>query len=548
MMREPESANQPFIGTETRTDEVQRALLERPKFSIRMRIILSFLIYFFLVCGITAVSLKHLYQIREKQQLLEQKQSAFEKGERFGEKIGAFILEIQQARRYEKNYFLYRTNLYEAFDSVHRAHSILPKNNGESLAGQRQEALENIEQNLARYEKLLEQLVDLSKKPETNRDSEAEIAIESQLRHYGSTIIEEGSAIIEDTSAIIDEQRLAVHNVRADIQSLERSAITTSFGLLVFALVVMVYIAFFLAHHIVVRIGRMVEYTQRIAAGDFSPIKPARKYRDEFSNLAIAINRMLHEIQHRQKESVEYSKMAAVGTLTAGIAHELNNPLNNISITTEAMMEAFDDYSSEEKKKMLEDIFTQIERAGAVVRNLLDFTRAKKFSLMPLSVEEVVNSTVKLIKNEITINRIELAMNFEQNLPRINGNLQSLQQVFLNMFLNAIQAMPEKGKLTVDVRNIETDKVIRINITDSGIGIPPENLSKIFQPFFTTKNPGEGTGLGLSVSYGIIREHKGKIDVKSEVGYGTTFSVFLPYNNIEGYRIISVANEGEKIE
>jgi two-component system NtrC family sensor kinase len=235
---------------------------------------------------------------------------------------------------------------------------------------------------------------------------------------------------------------------------------------------------------------------------------------------------MLHELKLRQDQLMHSGKMVAVGTLTSGIAHELNNPLNNIGITTEALIDGFKDNSDEDNLKMLEQIYTQVERASSTVKNLLDFTRKEQPAFTSVSIQKIMESTIKLIENELKLGGIDFDMDLEDGLPEITGNPRNLQQVFLNLFLNTIQAMPDGGRLGVRIR--VDDGFVRTDVSDTGVGIPPENLDKVFDPFFTTKEPGQGTGLGLSVSYSIIDSHGGKIAVESKVGEGTTFSVFLP--------------------
>jgi signal transduction histidine kinase len=294
-------------------------------------------------------------------------------------------------------------------------------------------------------------------------------------------------------------------------------------------LFVMAYIASFLIRSVLQPLGRFVQYAARIGGGDYSPILPTRKYRDEFSNLAIAINEMLSDLVLRQQELTQSGKMAAVGTLTSGIAHELNNPLNNIGITTEALIDGYAEYSDEQRLKMLDQIYTQVERASGTVRNLLDFTRKEQSVFTTVSITEIIQSTARLVGNELKLAGIELSLDLEEGLPKIKGNPRNLQQVFLNLFLNAIQAMPEGGTLGVRARTGE-DGFLRVDVSDDGIGIPADQLDKIFEPFFTTKDPGKGTGLGLSVAYTTIEAHHGRITVESKVGEGTTFSVFLRSN------------------
>jgi len=281
-----------------------------------------------------------------------------------------------------------------------------------------------------------------------------------------------------------------------------------------------------MAHQIIRPFGRFERYTQQIAAGDFSPIQPTRKYRDEFTNLALALNRMLKELKEREEQLIQSRKMAAIGSLTAGIAHEINNPLNNISLTIEALIDEFGEWADAEKLEMLRDAFAQVERAAVTVANLLDFTRRDETSFALLSVNDVIRSTANIVRNEVTLNNIHLVMNLSDDLSPIMGNQHNLQQVFLNLFLNAIQAMPDGGELRVTSNR--QDSVVRIDVSDTGKGIPEEILEKIFDPFFTTKEVGKGTGLGLSVSFGIIEKHHGTIRVENRVPKGANFIVTLP--------------------
>jgi signal transduction histidine kinase len=218
--------------------------------------------------------------------------------------------------------------------------------------------------------------------------------------------------------------------------------------------------------------------------------------------------------------------MAAVGTLTAGVAHELNNPLNNISLNAEALIENFDAYTDLQKRRMLDDIVHQVERASGTVRNLLDFTRVERPVCVPVSVIEIGRGAYRLVANEAELGGVEFRLEMPEDLPRIDGSPRDLQQVFLNLFLNAIQAMPEGGTLTV--RGRTAGESVEVEVTDTGVGIPEESLGSIFDPFFTTKELGAGTGLGLFVSYGTIEKHRGRVEVRSAVGRGTTFTVVLP--------------------
>jgi signal transduction histidine kinase len=292
-------------------------------------------------------------------------------------------------------------------------------------------------------------------------------------------------------------------------------------------------ITFFFTRALMDPIRRFQAYTRRIAQGDFSLIRPARAYRDEFSELALAVNQMLAEFQTNQEKLIQAGKLTAMGTITSGIAHELNNPLNNVAITTEALMEDFKALSDEEKWRLLQDIYFETERAGEIVKSLLDFTRDERPDLVPVDLLEVIEATRRIAQNEMVLNDVRFELRAPPGLPPVRGAANQLRQVFLNLFLNAVQAMPGGGPLTVEVMAERGSDRLCVEVRDEGIGIPPEHMPHVFDPFFTTKEPGKGTGLGLSICYSIIQKHGGTIEATSERGRGTTFHVCLPLANGE---------------
>jgi len=477
----------------------QEALIHRPRISIRLRIALGFLATFLFTCAITIAAMVFISEVEQRQ--------------RFLERAANFEFEIQQARRFEKNWFLYGTSLYDALNIVQNAENLLNDFKDDMRKTIGEHACNNITYNLTRYKQTLEKLDALAKSGSTAPQDRQ--AIESELRQFGA-------AIVTNASDAVDQERLRIH-------SWLHTAMAVAVAALILVLVFVTFIAAFIARVVLKPFGRFEEYTRRIAAGDFSLIPPARRYRDEFTNLVIALNHMLMELKSREEQLIQSRKMAAVGNLTAGIAHELNNPLNNISLTAEALINEFDEWGRDEKLRMLNAIFTQVERAGATVANLLAFTRRGKSSFQDLSINDVVNSTLKLVGNETNLNKIHLDLDLGSNLPKVNGNANNLQQVFLNLFLNAVQAMTDGG--TLRIRSYVESGALQLDISDTGVGIPRESLDKVFDPFFTTKEVGKGTGLGLSVSYGIIKQHHGTIAVQSRVGEGTTFSITLPVSN-----------------
>ena len=297
---------------------------------------------------------------------------------------------------------------------------------------------------------------------------------------------------------------------------------------LIFLLIFMITTAYLIGGNIVRSIVRFESYAERIAAGDFTPITPTRRYRDEFTNLGVAINHMMLELRKHEAMLIQAHKMRAIGTLTAGVAHELNNPLNNITITAHMLLEDYEELEDTERKDMAKDVVQEVDRAKKIVSNLLDFTRESETKLEPLDLVVLVQDTIALAANQIKIAGIKVSFSSIDDPPRIQGDSQQLQQVFLNLILNALQSSTRGSKIQVTVHPSDEPNNLSVKVIDYGTGIPEHILPRIFDPFFTTKEQGKGTGLGLSVSQGIIAKHGGRMLVDSQEGRGTTFTVILP--------------------
>ncbi len=225
-----------------------------------------------------------------------------------------------------------------------------------------------------------------------------------------------------------------------------------------------------------------------------------------------------------ERKLVEADKLSSIGLLAAGVAHEVNTPLAVIS--TYAQMLARQLSGDEQKSRLLEKIAQQTFRASEIVNSLLNFSRTAPTEFTEVDLNVVVRETLSLIEHQLTKQNIRIELQLEEPLPRIRGNASKLQQVFLNLFLNARDAMEAGGVLRV--RTWSTEESVIAQVADTGKGIPPEILSRIYDPFFTTKGPRKGTGLGLSVTYGIVREHGGTIEVESLPGAGTCFHLDFP--------------------
>jgi two-component system, NtrC family, sensor kinase len=217
--------------------------------------------------------------------------------------------------------------------------------------------------------------------------------------------------------------------------------------------------------------------------------------------------------------------------MAAGVAHEINNPLGGILLYSNLVMEDFTEDGA--ARENIRKIIHQTNRCKNIVRGLLDFARAPIGEMLPLQINTIVRVALNLVKDQAKFNGIEVETRFAENLGEVMGDPARLEQVFLNLFLNAADAMKEKGG-KLKITTTASPQGVRVVIDDTGKGIDEAHLSHIFEPFFTTKGPGQGTGLGLSIAYGIIRKHNGSIDVESATGQGATFIVSLPSTAAEG--------------
>jgi PAS domain S-box-containing protein len=241
-----------------------------------------------------------------------------------------------------------------------------------------------------------------------------------------------------------------------------------------------------------------------------------------------------------EEELIQSEKMVSLGQLAASVVHEVNNPLAGIMVYVKLLQKKFKEnkIQAEATEKQLQKMERELDRTSRIIRNLLTFARQSEPSMNPVEVNKVIDAALFLVGNQINLEHVQLEKNLETDLPLVMADFDKIQQVLINIILNATQAMPDGGILTITTTVTKNVKIndawkdaVRIDIQDTGIGIPKENLKKLFTPFFTTKEKGKGVGLGLSVVHGIIGKHKGTIEVESEINVGTTFSIFLEAMN-----------------
>ena len=355
-------------------------------------------------------------------------------------------------------------------------------------------------------------------------------------------------SLYEAEKQALDKMRLTAREIQSFTQNLskqERSDVATtirmSINLQVLALALIVIVGTIinikLATSIATPIRNLQRITKKITRGDFSEIIEVHGH-DEISSLAESFNQMevnldhamtaleeiIKKLQEKQDQLVEAEKLALVGKLAAGIAHEINNPLTSVLTFSNLMLEQCPPGDPRHDKLKL--MARETNRARTIVRQLLNFGRETVIKPEKININLPVSEIADSLVAQDAFKGIELDMKLGDNLPEVNADPAQIGQVVMNLLLNAIHAITPPGRIGVATRR--TGNSVEIVFTDSGAGIPEEHIHKIFDPFFTTKDATKGTGLGLAVSYGIIKKHGGEIEVASIVGKGTTFTVRLP--------------------
>lgn len=286
------------------------------------------------------------------------------------------------------------------------------------------------------------------------------------------------------------------------------------------------------SHRLTLPLERLSRATQEVGRGKFE-IQLTPTSHDEIGNLTRSVNQMAFELRERDRALVETQaaliqseKMSAFGQLSAGIAHEVKNPLAGILGYAQLSLKKTEDNPAIYKN--LKIIEQETRRCNSIIENLMKFARQDKPDLKPLVLNDVIEDSLVLVDHQMGINHIQLQKSLADDLPSVRGDANQLIQVLMNILINAQQAMDgEPGNITVTSNSLDSG-VVEIRITDTGPGMPEEVRQKIFEPFFTTKEAGKGTGLGMAVTYGIIKDHGGDIRIESELGKGTTFIITLP--------------------
>ncbi|GBC63168.1 sensor histidine kinase [Desulfonema ishimotonii] len=469
--------------------------------SLRKKIYIHFCVFMAVNGLIWFLSYYGDYELNQKLQIIDKKND--------------LLSTVLEARRYEKNFFLDgdRAHLKQAIAYVdaieYKLRHIINAHGKYTLTRDFNPKLADIRA----YDHALQQLLATTDAGvRTGKAPEESVAVHKKIS-------EMGHRITEDFDQLVRQERLHVRRLIGR----SRFGFFSSMGAL---LLLSVLTTLFLIFNVTGPLKSIEDAIHKIAKGDYTSI-PTVKAGYEFESLVSSLNEMINELNRRGEHLVQMEKLASLGTLTSGVAHELNNPLNNISTSLQILMEELEDADLTFKREMLAEAGQQVDRARDIVRALLEFARQSAFSRKPVYIRTLVDKTIGLIRSEIPGN-ISLSVGVPEKTEACVDPAR-IQQVLINLMMNGIHAMTDSGGV-LDIRchMCEAENALCLQIQDRGVGIPEENRSRIFDPFFTTKGVGKGSGLGLSVSHGIIEQHGGRIEVDSVPGRGTTFNIYLP--------------------
>ncbi len=473
------------------------------KLSIRRKIAIAFLIFTLISTLIWSLSYYTHYLLAQKLQVIEKKDN--------------LLNTILEARRYEKNYFLFFNvkDLQDSIDYVHQAEiqmkQIIKGHDRFTLSRNLGEQLDEIRQYQLSLSRLLNFYGPNADLREQGRSNVLFRNQQEKVRHFGKRVT------FELESTIAKERQIVYRLVG---QSEEYLYIALA-GIFLLTLLT----AMFVASYVNRPLKSIESAIHKIAHGDYTNI-PEILTGDVFESLVTSLNEMIDELNRRSEQLVQVKKLASLGTLTSGVAHELNNPLNNISTSVQILLEELDEGDLKFQREMLQNTETQVDRARDIVKALLDFSRKGPFSPRRVSFRHLVSQTIALLKGEIP-SRVAVEVDVPET---IEGYLdpRRIQQVLINLITNGIHAMENGGTIQISAFIVNGNHEFCFQVSDTGTGIEAGQLGKIFDPFFTTKEVGQGSGLGLSISHGIVQQHGGRFEVVSRPGQGTTFSVYLP--------------------
>ena len=320
---------------------------------------------------------------------------------------------------------------------------------------------------------------------------------------------------------------------------IRNQAILVFSGITLSGVALSILIALLISRSISSSIKRLATASKQLASGNLEA-KVTHISNDELGELATTFNFMATALKDRDEQLKEFTKkkimeserLALIGQLSANVAHELNNPLQGIVTYSYLLLE--EETCTEDAKESLQKIVVQANRCRDIIRGLLDFSRQKKPDKTLCNINGLLQGCISLVEKQALFHNIKVVLNLEENPPMVVLDPSQVERVFLNLIINAAEAMDGVGTLTLTTKHNRKKKTIEIKVQDTGHGISKENMNKVFDPFFTTKETGHGVGLGLAITYGIVKEHNGTITVESELEKGTTFIMTFPLSTTLG--------------
>jgi len=480
--------------------------------SIAQKIMIFYIAGIFVTVGLSLIVLSDIWLIKQKIELEGNISNLFET--------------IQEIRRTEKNFFLYK-NEVDYNDNLSYIKTVKNFIKNQKFEGLKIEnAIQELSDTLQNYEALMLQLKE-------NISSPSVTSLEQSIREKGKIL-----------THIAENIKTTEHKIIKD--SLNNILKYSIVLIIIFFIIPFILFGLGLTRLISGPLKDLENKMKKIAEGKIYYIEVKSKDK-EILSLVETFNKVLKELEAKQKQLIQAEKLSSLGTLMSGIAHELNNPLSNISTSCQILLEELEDSDTQYKKELLQAIGSQTERAKNIIKTVLDFSRRKELKKETIPAQKLIEDTIIFIKGELPT-KMNLSVEVENSLS-IYADKQKIQQVLLNLIKNAIHACDNNGEIKIKVYSSTQEALdkhlflkkegkcvgelsvnkefIIIEVQDNGPGIPPEILSKIFEPFFTTKES-KGSGLGLFITQELIRDHDGCICVDSVAGRGTTFIIMLP--------------------
>jgi signal transduction histidine kinase len=424
-------------------------------------------------------------------------------------KLEEIVLEM---RRAEKNLFLYadRASGQKAFFLTTDAERILLRNAASVDALSSPSRRKAFQGNLLKYRTLISSFLGIPSgngvvnSEHSTGESQAGIrAAGSELAAFAQTIADRSRKDIEKTTGLVERIQFA--------QLLFLALMVAGFWTIISGKII--------------RPLRLLErQTEMISQGDYREM-PSPPVEKEIRQVFESFNRMASELKRRQRQLVRAERLASLGTLTAGVAHEVSNPLSNIRSSCEILLEDMDELDKEFLGQSLGNMITEVDRAQVIVKDLLVLSRDKRYVMETLNLRHLVSRSVDFLRYRIPL-EVDVRTNIADDIV-VRGDDARMLTVFMNLIANAVEAIEGYGTVLIEAGKAE-DGMVNVAVTDNGKGISAADIERIFDPFFTTKDVGKGTGLGLFLAHEIVMAHGGEIWAESVAGEGTTIALRLP--------------------